>query len=414
MNEQERMELDLPLKADGVVGDSAERERVHFLDLLIVLAKHGKFLTIFVLVFTVLCILVSLVLPFQYTAKTELMPPQQEQSTTAALLGQISPLINNMSGASSLGRNSSDLFLAMLKSRTVADNLLNRFSLRSVYKMKRDTDAREKLGGLTEMSAGKEGVITISVTDRDPTRAAGLANGYVEELRKLTKDIAVTEAGRRRLFFQREMETAQAELVKADQSLGQTQEKTGILQIDSQAKVMLESAATLRAEVAAKEVQIESMRSFATAENPDLVLAQNELAALRAQVAQAFTGQGDKTPTDIAVRKMPHAGLEYIAKLREVKYRESLLEMMTKQYELARVDEAKDSSLVQVLDRAVPPEVRSFPHRSIIVFAGAFVALFTACLLAFIFEAVSSAKKDSQFLVRLDVLKSYLPKALLR
>ena len=413
MNEQDRMELELPLKADGVADDSAEKERIHFLDLLIVLAKHGKFLTIFVLVATALCILVSLVLPFQYTAKTELMPPQQEQSTTAALLGQISPLIN-MAGAPSLGRNSSDLFLAMLKSRTVADNLLSQFSLRRAYKVKRDTDARERLESLTEMSAGKEGVITISVTDRDPTRAAGLANGYVEELRKLTKDIAVTEAGRRRIFFQREMETAQAELVKADQSLGQTQEKTGILQIDSQAKVMLESAATLRAEVAAKEVQIESMRSFATPENPDLVQAQNELAALRAQVAQAFTGQGDKTPTDIAVRKLPQAGLEYIAKLREVKYREALLEMMTKQYELARVDEAKDSSLVQVLDPATPPELRSFPHRSIIVIAGAFVALFTACLLAFIFEAMSSAKKDSKFLVRLEVLKSYLPRALLR
>jgi uncharacterized protein involved in exopolysaccharide biosynthesis len=413
MNEQDRIELEHPLKGDGASEDSTEKERIHFLDLLIVLAKRGKFLTIFVLVVTALCLLVSLILPFQYTAKTELMPPQQEQSTAASLLGQISPLIN-MAGSPGLGRNSSDLFLAMLKSRTVADNLISQFSLRSAYKVKRDTDARERLESLTEMSAGKEGVITISVTDHDPTRAAALANGYVGQLRKLTKDIAVTEAGRRRLFFQGEMENAQAELVKADQALEQTQEKTGVLQIDSQAKVLLESAATLRAEVAAKEVEIESMRSFATAENPDLVRAQNELAALRSQVAQAFTGQGDKTPTDIAVRKMPQAGLKYIANLREVKYREALLEMMTKQYELARVDEAKDSSLVQVLDPAVPPEVRSFPHRSIIVVAGAFVALFTACLLAFIFEAVSSAKKDSQFLVRLDVLKSYLPKALLR
>ena len=407
------MELDPPLKADGVVDDSAERERVHFLDLLVVLAKHGKFVTIFVLVVTVMCTLVSLVLPVRYTAKTEIMPPQQEQSTTAALLGQLSPLIN-LTGASSLGRSSSDLFIAMLKSRTVADVLVSQFSLKSVYGLKHDTDAREKLESLTEMSEGKEGVIAISVTDRDPNRAAALANGYVDELRRLTKNIAVTEAGRRRLFFQREMETAHAELVKADQSLGQTQEKTGILQIDSQAKVMLESAATLRAEVAAKEVQIQSMRSFATAENPDLVQAQNELAAFRSQVAQALTGQGDTTPTDIAVRKMPQAGLEYIAKLREVKYREALLEMMTKQYELARVDEAKDSSLVQVLDTAVPPEVRSFPHRSIIVLAGAFVALFASCLLAFIFEALSSAKRDSQFLVRLEVLKSYLPWALHR
>jgi tyrosine-protein kinase Etk/Wzc len=413
MNEQDRMELDLPLKVDGTAVEAAGEERVHFLDLLIVLAKHGRFMTIFVVVATAICVLISLVLPFRYTAKTAIMPPQQEQSSTAALLGQLSPLMN-LAGASSLGRNSSELFLAMLKSRTVTDHLISQFSLRSVYGLKHDTDARERLESVTEMSAGKEGVITISVTDRDPTRAASLANGYVEELRKLAKNLAVTEAGRRRLFFEREMETAREELVKADQSLRQTQEKTGLLQIDSQAKVMLESLATLRAEVAAKEVEVESMRSYATSENPDLVRTKNELAALRSQFAQAMTGQGDTLPADIAIRKMPQAGLEYVDKLREVKYREALLEMMTKQYELARIDEAKDSSLVQVLDAAVPPEVRSYPRRSIIVIAGAFVAFFAACLLAFIFEAMGSAKKDAQFLVRLELLKSYLAKVRIR
>jgi tyrosine-protein kinase Etk/Wzc len=413
MNEKDRIELDLPLKAEGAAGSGTEKETVYFLDLVIVLAKHGKFIVLFVAAAAAISVLVSLVLPFRYTAKTGLMPPQQEQSTTAALLGQLSPLMN-LAGGPSMGGNSSELFMAMLKSRTVADNLINQFSLRSVYGLKRDTDAREQLESLTEISAGKEGVITISVTDRDATRAAALANAYVEGLRKLTENLAVTEAGRRRLFFEREMETAKEELVKADQSLRQTQEKSGILQIDSQARVMLESAAALRAEVAAKEVQIESMRSYATPENPDLVRAHNELTALRSQVVQALTGQGDTLPTDIAVRKIPQAGQEYIGKLREVKYRETLLEMMTKQYELARIDEAKESSLVQVLDAAVPPEVRSFPHRSIIVLAGTFVALFAACLLAFIFEAMGSAKKDAQFLTRLELLKSYSAKVRIR
>jgi tyrosine-protein kinase Etk/Wzc len=413
MNEKDRIELDLPLKAEGAPADAAEKERVHFLDLLIVLAKHAKFLMVFVAAATAISVLVSLVLPSRYTAETAIMPPQQEQSTTAALLGQLSPLMN-LAGGPSLGRNSSELFVAVLKSRTVADNLISQFSLRSVYRLKRDTDARERLESFTEMSSGKEGVITISVTDRDPTRAAALANGYVEELRKLTKNLAVTEAGRRRLFFEREMETAKEELVKADQSLRQTQEKTGILQIDSQAKVMMESAATLRAEVAAKEVQIQAMRSYATPENPDLIRAQNELAALRSQVAQAMTGQGDTLPTDIAVRKIPQAGQEYVGKFREVKYREALLEMMTKQYELARIDEAKDSSLVQVLDAAVPPEVRSYPRRSRIVLAGTLAALLAACLLAFIFEAMESLKKDSQFLVRRELLKSYLARVRIR
>lgn len=407
MKDKTRIALDFPTQVDGAEANVPETERIHFLDLLIVLAKYKRFLATLVGLVIVICVVVSFALPSRYTAKTEILPPQQEQSSTAALLGQLSPLMSLAGGASGLGRSSSDLFIAMLKSRTVADDLLSQFSLKSVYGVKHDADAADRLAGFTEISAGKEGVITISVTDRVPARAAALANGYVEELRKVTKNLAVTEAGRRRVFFQQEMEAANEDLVKADQSLRQTQEKTGVLQIDSQAKVMLESAASLRAAVATKEVQIEAMRSFATSENPDLIRAQNELAALRSQLAQALTGQGDTIPTDIALRKMPGAGAEYVGKLREVKYREALLEMMTKQYELARVDEAKDSSLVQVLDAAKPPELRSFPHRSAIVMAGAFLALFCGCLLAFIVEALGWAKKDPHFLVRLDLLKSH-------
>ena len=410
MEEKGRIDLDLPPKIEGETTRSREEERVYFLDLLIVLAKHKKFIAWFVFAAVAVSVSVSLLLSPSFTASTRILPPQQDQSTASVLLGQLNPLMN-LPGASGLGRNTSDLFLAMLRSRTVADNLIRQFSLTRVYRLKRDTDARTRLETLTEFNAGKEGVITISVTDRDPKRAADLANGYVEELKRLTNTLAVTDAGRRRLFFEREMESAKNDLVKADQALKLTQERTGILQLDSQAKVMLEAVATLRAQVAAKQVQVEAMRSYATPQNPDLVRAQNELAALQAQLAHFQSGQGETLPTDLSVRKMPGAGIEYVGKLREVKYRETLLELMTKQYEAARIDEAKDASLVQVLDVAVPPEKRSAPPHTAIVAATAFISVLVAILFSFVFEAVEGAKKDVQLSTRWELLKSYLSKS---
>jgi tyrosine-protein kinase Etk/Wzc len=410
MEEKGRIDLDLPPKIDGEAIRSREEERVYFLDLLIVLAKHKKFIAWFVFAAVAASVSISLLLSPSFTASTRILPPQQDQSTASALLSQLNPLMN-LAGTSGLGRNTSDLFLAMLRSRTVADNLIRQFSLTRVYRLKRDTDARTRLETLTEFNAGKEGVITISVTDRDPKRAADLANGYVEELKRLTNTLAVTEAGRRRLFFEREMENAKNDLVKADQALKLTQERTGILQLDSQAKVMLEAVATLRAQVAAKQVQVEAMRSYATPQNPDLVRAQNELAALLAQLAHFQSGQGETLPTDLSVRKMPGAGIEYVGKLREVKYRETLLELMTKQYEAARIDEAKDASLVQVLDVAVPPEKRSAPQHTAIVAATTFISVLVAFLFSFVFEAVEGAKKDVQLSTRWELLKSFLSKS---
>lgn len=407
MRDRNKIDVDIPLKIEGTVTPSREEERVYFVDLLIALAKRKKFIAGFVFAAAAISTAISLLLPFSFTSTAKILPPQQEQSAANALLGQLSPLIN-LAGASSLGRNSSDLFLAMLRSRTVQDDLIRQFSLTKVYGLKWESDARTHLETLTEFNVGKEGVITISVTDRDPKRAASLANGYVDELRKLTNTLAVTEAGRRRLFFEREMESAKDELVKADQALKATQEKTGILQLDSQAKVMLESIATLRAQVAAKQVQVQAMRSYATPQNPDLILAENELAALQSQLTHFQSGQGESLPSDLAVRKMPGAGIEYLSSLREVKYREALLDLLTKQYEAARIDESRDASLVQVLDPAAPPEKRSGPHRTAIVMAATFLSILLAFLLSFVFEAVEGIERDAQLSARWELLRSYL------
>ena len=378
-----------------------------FLDPLIVLAKHKLFVLGFAGTAAVLAGIVSLLLPKAYTATAKILPPKESTSIASAMLGQLSPLIG-LAGKDLGIHNPNDLYVAMLRSRTISDDLINRFSLMNIYRKKLRVDAEKKLDEATEIIAGRDDVISVSVEDKDPHRAADLANAYVDELAKLTRTLAITDASKRRLFFEHEVKTASDELATAEDALKATQQSTGIIQLDSQAKVMLEAMAELRAQVTAKEVQIQAMKSFATAENPDLVRAEQELAALRAQVARFESGSGGRANSEIALAKVPEAGLEYVRKLREVKYRETMLELMTKQYEIARIDESKDAAIVQLLDKAVPPEKRSWPPRAALVLVSTLLALLIAMAAAFYMEWLQKAKEDPQFVARLHLLKFYL------
>jgi uncharacterized protein involved in exopolysaccharide biosynthesis len=279
-----------------------------------------------------------------------------------------------------------------------------------VYKKERVVDARRRLDALTEINVGKEGVISITVRDKDPERAAALANGYVDELRQLNQRLAVTEAGRRRIFFEQEVQQAGDELAKAEQALRQTQETTGMIQLDSQSKAMIEAYITMRAQAAAKEAQVEAMRSFATAENPDLVRAQQELAALRAEVARFERGSASGSLADVPLKNVPAAGLEYVRKLREVKYRETLLELLTRQYEIARIDEAKDAAIIQVLDKAQKPElqVRTWQVRTTVAMVIVIMSFLAGVVAIFFVDAVRRVREDPQQAAQFQLLKFYL------
>lgn len=389
-----------------------EEPKKHFLDPIVTVARHKKLVVALPLAAAVVTAIVALILAPAYTAEVKMMPPQQNQSVASGLLGQLGQL-GSFAGATvnakDLGLHSaSDLYAVMLHSRTVADALIQRFSLMSLYQARRHEDARMRLDSSTRIIISKEGVISISVTDRDPKRAADIANAYVDELLKLTQKLAVTEAGQRRLFFEREVQSASDELASAEQALKKTQETTGIIQLDSQAKAMIDSLTTLHAQLAAKEAQIQAMRSYATAENPDLIRLQQETAALRSELTRMEKGQGGTSLTDVSVKDVPEAGMEYLRRLREVKYREALLDLLTRQYEAARIDEAKDAAIVQVLDRAEPPEYRSSPHRTAMVLTVAFLALLLAVLLTFLIESFKKLKSDPEFAVRMQLLRSII------
>jgi tyrosine-protein kinase Etk/Wzc len=409
MTEQDTNELQLiRTKAADTQIWAEEAEKTHFLDPVVTLARYRALVLGLPLIVGVLSAAILLMLPPAYTAEVKIVPPQQNQSIAAAagILGQLGPLASAATNGKDLSLHGpSDLYAVMLHSRTVADALIRRFSLMNAYSARRHVDARRRLDNATQIIISKENVISISVTDRDPKRAAEMANAYVEELLELTHTLAVTEAGHRRLFFEHEVQLASDELATAEQALKKTQETTGIIQLDSQAKAVIESITALHAQVSAREAQIQAMRTYATSENPDLVRAQQELSFMRKELVRMESGQGGTSVSDVSVRKVPETGLEYVRRLREVKYREALLDILTRQYEAARIDEAKDAAIVQVLDKAEPPEIRSWPHRTSSVLTAMLLAFSLAVVLAFVAERFKSVKADPEFAARIQLIR---------
>lgn len=388
---------------------SADQDQdVFFLDFLLLLAKRKRLTVALPLAVGVLAAIISLLLPNYYTAETKILPPQQNQSLAASMLGQLGPLAG-LAGRDLGLKNPMDMYVAMLQSRTVADALISKFDLLKLYSKKRMTDARAELEDRTLISAGKDGLIYVSIEDRDPNRAAEMANAYVDQLSALTHNLALSEASQRRLFFEQELQKAKDELSRAEQDLRKTEETTGLIQLDSQSKVILESIAQLQAQITAKEVQLRGMRSFATEENPDLMRLQQELEALRSQLAKL---QRSETPEKgniyIPTGKVPSAGLEYVRKFREVKYRETIFELLAKQFEAARMDEAKNVAIIQVVDKAVPPEKKSRPKRALIVLASMLLAFFAAVGIVILQEINRKLRNDPERSEKLRMLRNYL------
>jgi uncharacterized protein involved in exopolysaccharide biosynthesis len=252
-------------------------------------------------------------------------------------------------------------------------------------------------------------MIHISVDDPDPRRAAELANGYVDQFRTLSQHLAITEASQRRLFFEQEVEQSKNNLANAEEALKQTEHTTGLIELDSQARALIETAVALRAQIAMREIQIQGMKTYAAGENAQLLQQQKELEGMRAQLAK-LGGSADSSADELLVFKgrVPEAGLEYARKLRDVKYNETLFYTLAHQYEIAKIDEAKQGALIQVVDPATPPDRKSFPHRGLIVICATFLGFFFAAFLALVQESLARAKKDPAAVERFAVLKRAL------
>lgn len=394
------------------VSDAAATE-VSLLDIAVLLMQHKRFIVRFVLGAAVIAAAIALVLPVTYEANVVLLPPAQSSSMASALLGQLGGLgaLGSLSSlAGGLGmKTPADMYVSLLKSRTVEDATIRRFDLMKEYRLKRISDTRKEFERRTNVVAGaKDGLIRITIQDRDATRAAELANGYVDEFRKLSASLAITEAARRRVFFEQQLRDAREKLTEAEEAMRKTQQSTGVLQIDSQARALIESTAVLRAQVAAKTVQIQGMRSFATEDNPQLVLAKQQLAALESQLEQLAGSQKD-TGSDIVLSKgrVTGAGLEYLRRYRDLKYNETVFELLAKALEIAKLDEAREGEIVQVVDAAVPPDKKASPHRTLIVIVMTVLAFFFVVLWIFIRRSFEQTLRLPENRERILALKHY-------
>lgn len=371
------------IKHDHMV-ENAENNS-SFLDFLLVLASRKKLIIGLPLIVGIVATIICLLLPNIYRANTKLLPPQQSSSSTAgALLAQLGGAAGAVAGAAGI-KNPNDLYIGMLKSRLISDNIIARYNLKKVYDKDSLEKTRMELAEHTFVATGKDSFIVIEVEDEDRQRSADLANAYVDELLKLTKVLAVTQAGQQRMFYEQQLELAKNNLAKAEAALKMRLDSTGVVSVDADSRAIVEVVSRLRAQVAAKEIQIASMQAFVTTNNQEYKRAQEELSSLKDQLSKLQNGTsvaGDSEKN----ASVNSTGLESIKILRDVKYYQMLYEILSKQYELARLEEAKNIALIQVLDNAIPPELKYKPKRAILILTSVMFAFVLAVILAVLLE----------------------------
>ena len=393
----------------------AAEEEISLLDFLIVIARNLRLIVTVAFSFAVVATIVVLLLHDRYTATTTILPPQNN-STGTSMMAQLASAGSIVAlGAGSLGlKNPNDLQIALLKSRTVEDAMLDRFHLQLLYHSKHRSDARKRLEAAVDIASGsekgsKDELIRISVTDPDPQRAADMANGYVDEFRKFSSTLAVTEASQRRLFFEQQLVQAKDNLANAEEELEKTQQKTGLIQLDSQYRALIESVAQLSAQIAAKEVQIRAMRTFAAGQNPELESAEQELAALQEEQNKlGASSNGASNALLIHKGVMPESGVDYVRRLRDVKYFETIFDLLARQLEAAKIDEARQGATIQIVDRAVVPDHHSSPKRTFIVVGATVLGVILGLSWAFVAEGLARLSKDRVTRSQLERLKQLI------
>jgi len=338
-----------------------EDDSVSLLEAALPLAEHWKLLVIGPLAAGLAAFGIASLIPPTYTATTTLLPPQQQQSSASSLLSSLGSLggLAGLAGGST--RTPADQYVALMQSATVSDRLVDQFKLMDAYDEKYRVDARRELAKYVRITVGKkDGLITVEVDDKSPQRAAEMANRYVDELRRMTDTIAVSEAQQRRKFFELQLRQTQEKLVQAQQALQASGFAQGALKAEP--KSAAEAYARLRAELTAAEVRLQTLRGSLSDNTPEVQQQQSTLAALRGQVARL------EQPATAA------SGPDYVSKYREFKYQETLFDLFAKQYELARVDESREGGLIQVVDAAAPPEKKSKPKRLFIALGATFAS----------------------------------------
>ena len=302
-----------------------------------------------------------------YKATTEIVPPAFNRSLTgASALAQAGggSEISGLAAMSSplMAKPQSDEFIAIMQAWPIQLAVAKQFHLEQVFHTRSEEDAATRFALMVTLTATKEGLITVDVVDTNPQRAADIANGYIDQTRQFLRNLSLSEIEQRREFFEAQLAKTKDDLAQAEINFEKLQQTSGMISMDTQAKTLLETAATLRAQVTAKEVQLESLRSYSTESNAQVQIAESELSALRGQLAEVEShGQGGLTGKGIST--MPESEVAFVRATRELKYQESLYEQLMKQFEASRLDEARDAPIIQVIEPARTPLRKFGPRR---------------------------------------------------
>lgn len=342
--------------------------------------------------------LVAFLIPKRYESTTRLMPPESQSSSGIAMMAAMASKAGGTAGAGGLGslagdllgmKNSGDLFIDVLHSRTVEDRIIERFDLRRVYRNKYWLDARKNLERNTNVSADrKSGVLTITVTDHDPRRAEQIAQAYVEELDRLVAQVSTSSARRERIFIEQRLQTVKSELDAASQQFSDYASKSGAIDVTAQGKAMVEGAARLDGELIASKSELEGLEQIYTANNARVRSMRARVEELQRQLHQlggdAPGSAPDSTTSGVqqefpSIRKLPQLAVKWTDLYRQTKIEETVYELLTQQYELAKIEEAKEIPVVKVLDPADVPEKKAFPPRILIALMGMVLAFLGAC-----------------------------------
>jgi tyrosine-protein kinase Etk/Wzc len=404
------MEKSAAVEAGEMTRGTARAEPPDELDLieiLAILSMAKRRIAAFTVGAMILGTILSILLKPTFTATAVILAPQPPQSASSMLsqLGSLASLTTDIPV-----KTPADLYVGLLGSRTVADDIIAKFHLEEVYQTKTAGETRTALQSHTRILATIDGLIRILVDDHSAQRASNVANAYVDELYAMNSHLAITEAVQRRTFFERELADEKTALTAAEEDLKQTSEKTGVIQLNGQTESVIRSIARLHAQIASKEVSIQALRMSATDQNPDVLRAQEEVTALRGQLSQL-----EKDPRnahsgspEIAGGRIPTVSLEYARKFREVRYHETLVQLLSKQYEAARIDEARAAPLVQVLDRAIPPDTKTGPPRMILTLGFGALGLFLGCIASLAAQSFRKLEQLPEYAVKLALLRSAL------
>jgi uncharacterized protein involved in exopolysaccharide biosynthesis len=301
-------------------------------------------------------------------------------------------------------KSPNDLYIGVLNSLPIADAIIQKFDLQNVYHSRDMSEARKRLKKNTEITSGKDGLITVSVEDTDKKRVPQIANAYIEELRKVTKSLAITEASQRRLFYEDQLKQAKEALVDAAIALQKVQSDKGFVQPDAQARSLIGSLATVQAQIGAKQVELQALLSYSTERNPEVQLAEKQLESLREQATRLEQNGNSSRFSELGLKDVPSASVEVIRAEHELLYRQTLFDLLVKQFDAARIDEAKEPVTIQVLEPAIEPDRKTSPKRLQILAIATALGILIGCLVVFFASWVEGIQADPMAAKRLEKL----------